>query len=717
MKKNIIFVLLLVFVLSACTDKTSIGAENNLKSNQINIKENLIETDGTIYNGTSIILANEEIFVWLAAKTENTIYFYAIDESRTNLFYEYDIANNESKLLDINVEGNIQSIDAFDNCLYVLVNRNANEESNGYEFKVYNTVTQDMKSIIIDEVITATDSFGIIDFTVVDSKIYVNAFNSIYCFNDNGKMNAEVKVENIWREILYSVNDDCLMLYNYINNSFVVQKIDFNLEPTFTYTISRKYNEAFAGILDNQIFVTDENSVYSLNLDTGDKKQYVSILLHNLDISSFIPLSNESFFTIQNGIPTIWTASAQKEEEQTAVLKCATYNASYELQVAVSLFNYNHDDIKIDVVDYSQYDEGMTKLIAEITAGNIPDIFDLSSIPITTLSSSGYLQNLEGYLSGKNIVPNILETLRKDEGIFELVPGFRVAAMAGSSAYINSDTLDVDNLLELAEKASLDEKYVFPKYITKEKFISFILSYSGDSFVDIEKGYCNFEDERFASLIQVASQLPSDNDMSDDMYTEAVINEQISILDGKQLVSIVETGNPVSELLKLRTLYSDSVKFVGFPTNSGNGISMTPFVRLAMSSTSLYKDDIWAFFDYLLSEEFQIEMSTTRYMPVIRDSLSDYINTIIEEYIDSPLKFAISNSSDFLVLDGALVDDETENDIWDLISRVDCINEYDTNIYIIVIDACQPFFAGKKDISEVISIIQNRASIYVYERQ
>lgn len=70
-----------------------------------------------------------------------------------------------------------------------------------------------------------------------------------------------------------------------------------------------------------------------------------------------------------------------------------------------------------------------------------------------------------------------------------------------------------------------------------------------------------------------------------------------------------------------------------------------------------------------------------------------------------------------MVLECPLVDNETAHNAWDLIQRVDCINEYDTNIYKIVLEECQAFFAGAKEISEVIPIIQSRASLYVHEKQ
>ena len=255
---------------------------------------------------------------------------------------------------------------------------------------------------------------------------------------------------------------------------------------------------------------------------------------------------------------------------------------------------------------------------------------------------------------------------------------------------------------------------MFPKYITQEDFISYILSFSSDSFIDIEKDYCNFEDKTFAEMIKFSSELPSKDELNEQMYADAIKSEYNEIIDGKQLISLVETGNPIFELLKLRALYGDNVEFVGFPTNSGNGIAMTPFIRVAMSSSSPLKDSVQIFFDYLLSESFQAEMSKLSYMPVINDYLDEYISGIVAGYREKPLKLAIS---DMMILECPPIDDNTVNKVWDLIHRIDCINEYDPDIYQIVLEESQTFFAGHKDISDVIHIIQSRASIYVHEKQ
>lgn len=707
--RKILSVLLIALTLSACSNRS--GTE--LSPNQINVKETLYESNIPRYDQSPIDLPIKDSFVLSAAKSDNKLFFYATDVSGKNTFYEYDTDKNICTELNLNVAGTIYGIDAEDGCLYVLVCRG--ENTHQFNVKVYNSTTNSTESVTLSESAFDNDRIGIEGFAVVSNQFYINTFDCIYCLDHTGQIihkNSVDKPEYAWKGIIHSSDGDSLMAYSIRGSDFVIQELDTELQINATYVLETDYSQIFQGFTNNQIYVMDSNTVYSLDLESGQKEAYVNPLLYNLSTTNFIPLSDELFFTIQNGVPTLWYASDEDDSAELTVLKCATYGVTYELRLAVSLFNFNHDDTKIEIVDYSSFDNGLTKLLVEIGAGNVPDIFDLSSIPLNQLSSLGILENLEDSLENKGIVPNILDTLRKDEGIFELVPGFRISSMAGSNKYFSTSTMSAETLLDAAEKAALEGKHLFPQYMTKEDFILFVLAFSDDSFVDIETGYCNFEDEVFANLIQFASELPSSNNFDETMYAAAVKSEDTEILNGEQLLSFVDTGNPVLDLLRIKTLHGADAQFIGFPTTAGTGVAMTPFLRMAMSSVSTHKDDVWTFFDYLLSEDFQTQMSTTDYLPVIYSALDTYIDSIIAGFKETPLKIAVSNT----ILECPLIDDTTEKDVWDLIERVDCINEYDTNIYNIVLQECQPFFAGEKDISEIQSQIQRRTLLYVHEQ-
>lgn len=56
------------------------------------------------------------------------------------------------------------------------------------------------------------------------------------------------------------------------------------------------------------------------------------------------------------------------------------------------------------------------------------------------------------------------------------------------------------------------------------------------------------------------------------------------------------------------------------------------------------------------------------------------------------------------------------DDVWELINRIDCINECVQTIYEIVVEEAQALFAGKKTAEEVAAAIDGRAKIYMSEQ-
>lgn len=713
--KKIFLIVLLALTLSACTDQSNVKYKTGVKGEKMTIEENFLEEEPTTYKKSNINLINDENYAHFASKSGDCLYLYATDKIGNNLFFKYDLDKKTCTQLNLKINGKIHSMDAVNSCIYILVTESDHNENDCYELKKYNCETDEQSSMILNHALCEMGTVGLTDFFVVEDCIYLSAGDRIFCLDNAGNIVATIKLENICKGFFPTGNKDSIIMYTYRDGGGVAQELTQILQPIYEYRFETEYTRVFPGLSNDYVFVMDESKIYSLNLKTGDKKIFVSTLLYNLRSANFIPLSENSFFTIQTGVPTIWSASTREEAEQITTLKCATYNAPFELKLAVSMFNYNHENIKIDVEDYAVYNDGLTNLFVEMTAGKIPDIIDLSAVQLPSLNSEGVLQNLEESLCEKNIVPSILETLSNDEGIYEFVPGFKIVAMAGSSDYFPAPCVNTDDLLNTAEKAHEEGSYLFPQYISRETFVSFILSFSSNKFVDIDKAYCDFENESFARLMQFAVELPSNDELDEETYIDAIEGEYSAILDGKQLVSLIESGNPAFELIRLKTLYGDTMKFLGFPSESGAGVAMTPFLRLGISSVSLHKDKVGVFFDYLLSQEFQREISKTSYMPVVCEYLDEYISNYVDRYSVEPLKLSIPDSMQ--ILECPRTDNETITAVWDLIDRVDRMNEYDINIYKIVLSESQAFFSGQKTISEVQSLIQSRVALYVYEKQ
>jgi len=124
--------------------------------------------------------------------------------------------------------------------------------------------------------------------------------------------------------------------------------------------------------------------------------------------------------------------ASEVPKKETLTLACQ-YADSNIINQAIS-FNRSHDNVRINVVDYSEYNTeddysaGLTKLTTEILSGQMPDILALNGLPVSQLISKGYLENLYPYLdsdaelSRDSIVPGVLKALENSGGIYYTTP-------------------------------------------------------------------------------------------------------------------------------------------------------------------------------------------------------------------------------------------------------------------------------------------------------
>ena len=77
------------------------------------------------------------------------------------------------------------------------------------------------------------------------------------------------------------------------------------------------------------------------------------------------------------------------------------------------------------------------------------------------------------------------------------------------------------------------------------------------------------------------------------------------LVSGEQVFYFVNLNNmPVFMLQQADAIFRGEPRFVGFPSDSGSGIALEPFLRLGMSSASPNKEAVWKFFRFLLSDGY-----------------------------------------------------------------------------------------------------------------
>lgn len=474
------------------------------------------------------------------------------------------------------------------------------------------------------------------------------------------------------------------------------------------------YASFFPGV-NETAYATIGTTYYSYDITTGALSEKYDLTANN-DEPPVCALDEGCFFAIERGKAYIWTVTPDNDSHQ---LVLAGYNLDAALLSAVQRYNDCNREYKITINDYAKYDEydvlnaGLTRYSAEVTAGNTPDIYDLSYFSAQQYASKGLLENLLPYMDAdaeltRDTFFKVADLSMYRGGVYELVPAFSVLTLAGAAEIIPVP-FDLAALTALAEVYTPEQ--LLGTDMTKTEFLKYALMYTKDEVYSTERAQSNFNSETFGELLNFAKRLPDSKiENNGTPYTRAMQGEQFMLLElmGPYFVDFLSYYN---------TFFGDDFVTTGFPSATGSGCAFVPQVSLGMSSSSAYKDGVWDFFKFIMSESIQRELFTRMYLPSNREVLQETVDSYVSTYIEQPMKlYNVGRDMETVAIEGTMSGDKAASTAQEFINSIDTYGIYEAEILNIIIDSSGAFFAGDKNIEDTLAIIQSRASIYLAEQ-
>jgi hypothetical protein len=460
------------------------------------------------------------------------------------------------------------------------------------------------------------------------------------------------------------------------------------------------------------------NVIYEYDYTSGSSKALVNTSSSNIDSGSFINLAEDLYFSLNRGEAYIWRPASQ---EGVTTLTFATYNLSYEMEESIRLFNLNNSSYQIETIDYAAYDTydssdtGLTLLANDIISGNAPDIYDLSYFSPESFAAKGLLEDLKPYfesdsqLSYDSLLPCITANTEFRDGLYELVPAFKLVTICGDKSTVGDDW-SVEKFIQLTKE--YPHEMILGLDMTRGEFLNYVLSFMKNELYSEETLQCNFTSEDFISMLEYTASLPASFNFDGSQGTamfRAAAGEQVLVINafGYEIVD---------EISLLNGVFSGEAQFVGFPTDSGSGIGIDPCERLGMSSASANKDGVWEFFRFLLSDAVLTDARIFD-IPATVSAFEKLIDKQIESCIkDLPAAYGASTEG-LVKLVGTPVDGEQMKElVYDMVSRADCITVCDSSILDIVLTCAEGYFQGGKTVESAANEMQSKISIYLAEQ-
>ena len=528
-----------------------------------------------------------------------------------------------------------------------------------------------------------------------------------------------------------------------------------------TVAIDDFVNGMIAGGGEYPVYYSAGDSLYGLDFSTGE-----SVKLLNWIDSDVAREGDESICVLADG-RIVTTASSKTangiendlvvltkaeagQAAQKKVLKMAVMNLYPFTSKMVSRFNRNNSEYRIEVTDYSQFNDyssgneedwnaGITRLQTEIIAGEVPDILDISLLSAYRLGTKGILEDLYPYLEADpelnltDLNEHVLQAFEENGHLYQTVGNFYVLTTAGLSNVVGDQigwNMDEFNAAMQMLQAENPNSTVFGAYMTKDTALTFLLYLELENYVDWNNGECRFDSDGFIRLLQFVKSFPTTFDWTSDLNTND-LDEDTRLLMGLQLLK--QCNFVCFEDYQINTIGLNGAPctFVGYPTENGVGSMFAQIGNsFAITSSCADKEAAWEFVRQIFLPEYQEQFMDS----VFPTNLSVYEemknNAMTPKYQRNPDGSYMLNSDGERIeedrgnteVNGVTyqyktVSEEEISKIEEIVQATDSILHVDNSLKSIIVEGAEPYFADQRSVEEVAKLIQSKAMLYVNEQR
>ena len=528
---------------------------------------------------------------------------------------------------------------------------------------------------------------------------------------------------------------------------------------------SGNFYQAMPGNDRYLIYYTDGSYFCGLDKETLEEVRlfnWTNVDVFEDDVSSFAVLNDGTVV----GLMTEWDKNDENATRtlvtirevpsstlpQKTVLTLASDGLDWNVRRELVRFNRASETTRIELLDYSQYDNyetdydengygengGMTKLRTEILSGKMPDILDLASMPVRQLAAKGLLLDLyplldaDPGLSRDDIFPNVLKALEIDGKLSMVSSGFYIQTCIGAKRVVGDKPGWTYRQLNEALATMPEGCSVFSIDMTRDIILDIMMELDLGQFVDWETGKVSFDSLEFIDLLNFIKSFPAAFDWEKYEWTEDD-SDYNRIREGRQL--LLNYGlSSFSDLGTYESVFGgpDSFTFIGYPTGEGVGNLLRVNSGYAISRDCKDPEAAWQFLRTLLTEKYEEDngynfpANRNVFEKMKKDAMTPtYIkdengNILLDPETGEKQMDTKGWSIDFETMEEIPIYAYTAEQvavIEQVIEATDRIPDVNKALVDIVREQAQAFFAGQRSAEEVAKLVQSKANIYVNEQR
>lgn len=571
-------------------------------------------------------------------------------------------------------------------------------------------------------------------------QIILDSSRGIEIYDSEGNPIKMIEKPNTQDCRLIRIRDGKFALISSDGSAAGIQKLDLQsgVFGEKTSLVFNYYRYQVMSGLYYDVYLSDDYGVYGYNIGDAEITKLMDYISSDFASNYLYQISyiDENTFVAyyygdEGGKLSKFTKVAPEEVIDKTEVTLGCYYLEPDVKNKIIEFNKANAEYRINIKDYSTYDtmedytQGMTRLNADIVAGDVPDIMILNTqMPIESYAAKGIFADLNEFLEKdtevkkEDILPNVLEALSLDGKLYRMAPYFSVNTFAAKTVDVGEEPgWTMDEALELL--ASKPEGTNLLSEMTASSFMYYTMWICGEQYVDWENGQCHFDSDGFMKILEYANTLPREIEYTAIMDDESYWKElETQYRDGKTILNLQYLSGFRDYAYVEQAVFGEDITLIGFPSEEGNGAGLNIGTTMAISALSKNKDVAWDFVKLFLKEDYQDEL--TYNFPVRISSLRKLEEKAWEKpyYLDengNKVEYDDYYYISEMEIPAVPLTQEETGEFVDYLMSLDKLCVYNEALNNIITEECESYFAGQKTAQEVADIIQSRAKIYVSE--
>lgn len=706
MKKtvSVLILLAMLFSLTACRDNPASGKADT-EVDAASISEKIVPPSYSLKGSKS------ESDIWTSSsmsECDGLVYYIGSDSDSYHVC-SFDPENQTNKVLFSNDEKVFWDVSAdADGHIFLLVSGYSDNAS--FEVIELDMGGNEICTYPLNK-LSQKDAWLPRQIECCDGKLFILGTDCLIVAELGLQLKKQKEIPAVGALSLSRSNEGILLAGSDMEGGYIVELYSTDkYEPVQTASFNMSFTDMSGGETWD-VFLGDSNALYGYRFETNAFQKLFSWNGIGLTRGSIIE-AGEKLICSSVSFDKPGSLAVLVPRTQSAaggsVIRFATTDPSginFLVQEAIRDWNAANPSCPIEIIDYSVYatadkSAATTKLMADIVAGNMPDIYDFSMTAVDFIPSSaqmarrGLLEDLYPYidndpeLSREDFIPGVINSLEIGGGLYEVVPAISlVTTFAAASAVGSAQNWTYDNFNSIIESSSYFDS-VFDKHNDRMWLLGNIVDASGDQLVNWTKGECYFESEYFRDILETMKAMPEKGEE----YGTPTLPDEVAASTG---LLYFFNNNSIWMASIAPQAFKEDYCFPGLPEI---GSAIYPLCSYGISAYSQNKEQCWQFLRQFLTEEYKLKFSISPRM----DGLREQISATWEEFEDvqqyHPHGF------------------EAMNALADIIINADTVVRHDPQIWQIVYSETGAYFAGQRSVEETMHLIQSRASVYMAEQ-